>query len=460
MQTLNQFSTLDYSNNVIMNGLNKLDKSRLVFDFSEKYNTIDLITTRMNGGAARQIQGKDGVFDVPIIGQSTPTAQILSTSTSGTNLQVNFTDPTFDKFRFKEVIGDGAANMNQGKVIGKGPGFVVLEPVPNLAGTTPILTTGTHFVAGATAFPLFPVSGDRASTAMESRYEYPKFITNRTAVMRDGLDLARRDLYTTWVEYEGGAWYLAQERKMLQNWARSIEKKAFFGRYGTVNSSIEGPTSFSMGLEQAIMDPERGGEVLPLQGPLSQAQFEGWIGRIADRRNSASYTITMLVGRGFLNQIQNFTAPYILNAGINNTFGGAGVKGIDTYSYSVNGITVNMLHCPFFNDPDVFPAYSTITGVQQFRRMQYTAVVLDTDMYSSVDNQMLPAMEKVYFGPNEIEYGYMPGIGMSSVTGNNFWKTGDLKLAVTDKDVTSLHIYSDFAYNFIAHRMGIAKLMA
>lgn len=460
MQTLNQFSTLDFNNNIVLNGLNKPDKSRLVYDFSQGYNVIDLISTHMNGGSARRVMGKDGFFQVPIVGQDTPTAKVLSTSTSGTNIQVNFTDPTFDKFRFKEVLGDGTASMNQGKVVGKGAGFVILEPVPNLAGTTPVLTSGTHFLANATVVPLFQVSGNRGSTSMESRYVTPKYIDNQTSILRDGLDLYRRDTESTWVEYSGGAWYLAQEQFMLRNVARSLEKRAFWSRYGNVVSSLEGATNFSMGLEQAIMDPERGGEVLPLTGAMSQAQFEGWIGRICDRKNAPKVTLTILVGRGFLNTIQNFVSPYILNTGINNTFGGAGVKGIDTYSYSVNGITCNFIHCPFFNDPDMFPDYSTITGVQQFRRMQYTAIVIDNDTYQSSDGQVLPAMEKVYYGEREVEYGYTPGIGMSNVTGNSFWKQGDLKLAVSEKDVTSFHYYTDCAYNFIARNMGIAKLMS
>lgn len=451
-QTLNQLSQLDFQNNLVLNALNKDDKSASVYDLSGGYNVIDFLVTR--GAPARSIDGMDGVFYKPIMGSSTPTAQIASTSLSGANLVIVFTDPSFDKFRLKEVIGDGTANMNLGRVIAKSAGSVTIEAA---AGTT--LNTTTTFLPGAFAVSMFTASGSRFSSGMESLYEYPKYIRNQTSITRESLSLARRDMSKTWVEYAGGMWYTAQEPLTVKRFARHLERKAIWSKLGNTTSALEGDISYSMGLRESILDSERGGVYMPLSSTMTQGQFESWIGRIADRQNSAKYKITLGVGRGFLSWVQSFTTPFIQFAGRTNTFGGESVEGLDVYNYSINGISVDLVMIPFFNDRDMFPGMSSIGGLGNFTRMQYTAIALDTNMYESVDGKMLPAMEKLYFGNEEVIYGYIPGLIGSTLTGSNTLRTGNI-LATNDKDGVTMEIYSDCAYDFMSYRMGWAEVVA
>lgn len=447
--TLNQVSQLDFQNNLVLNALGKDDKAAAVYDLSGGYNVIDFLVTR--GAPARSIDGADGVFYKPIMGSSTPTASILSVT--GTNpMVVTFSDPSFDKFRLKEVIGDGSAAMNMGRVIAKAPGQVTIEPVSGA-------TTVSGFTAGSFAVSMFPASGTRFSSGMESLYEYPKYLKNQTSITRESLSLARRDMSKTWVEYAGGMWYTAQEPLTVKRFARNLERKAIWSKFGNTTSSLEGNVAYSQGLREAILDSERGGVYMPLSGSMTQGQFESWIGRIADRKNSPRYSVTIGCGRGFLNWIQSYTSPYIQYAGRNNTFGGETVEGLDVYSYSINGVNVNLVMIPFFNDRDMFPAFSTVSGLGNFTRMQYTAIALDTDMYESVDGKMLPSMEKVYFGSEEVIYGYIPGLIGSSLTGSTTLRTGNI-LATNDKDGVTMEIYSDCAYDFMSYRMGWAEIVA
>jgi hypothetical protein len=451
-QTLNQLSTLDFENNLFLNALDKDDKSSAVYDLSGGYNVIDFLVTR--GAPARSIDGADGKFYKPIMGSSTPTAQVASVSASGSNLIVTFSDPSFDKFRLKEVIGDGTANMNLGRVIAKSAGQVTIEPV---AGGT--LSSSLHFVAGTFATPMFIASGDRFSSGVESLYEYPKYVWNQTGITRESLQLARRDMSKTWVNFNGGMWHLAQEPLTMKRFARNLERKAIWSRLGNSNSTLEGNVSYSQGLRESILDPERGGVYMPLSSSMTQGMFENWINRISDRKNSAKNKITLGVGRGFLNFVQSYTSPYIQAAGQSNTFGGASVDGLDVYHYAINGVSVDLVMIPFFNDRDMFPQVSSIAGLGNYTRMQYTAIALDTESYESVDGQMLPAMEKVYFGPEETIYGYVPGLIGSSLGGSTTMRSGNI-LATNDKDGVSLEIYSDCAYDFMSYRMGWAEVIA
>lgn len=455
MPTLNQLTNLDFATNIVTNGLDVPDKSKAVYDLSGDYNALDFLISRLSIGAGRQITGRDGIIYKPIIGRSSASVEIASATLSGNVLTVNFVDPLFVSFRYKEVIGDGTAAMNMGRIIQKGPGYVVLEAMPGVT-----FSTATMFVAGATAVVLFPISGVRGSTGMESLYEEPTYVSNRTSITRDSLILYRRDMMETYVKYHGDNWSLAQQPMMMKRFARNLEKKAYWSRQGVVtNSTQEGTVAYSMGIREAILDPQRGGEYLPGTGALTQSIFEGWIAKIADRTNKSKYTAKIGCGRGFLQQVQSIYGNYIQYAGTENTFGGQSVTGIDFYKLAFNGIEVDLLMIPFFNDREQFPQRSSISSLGNFTRMQYTAIVLDDGYYTSADGIMLPAMEKVYFGDNEIEYGYIPGMVGSKLGGSTMYQQGNLRLAATDKDACSIEIYTDSCYDVMAYRMGLYELI-
>jgi len=92
--------------------------------------------------------------------------------------------------------------------------------------------------------------------------------------------------------------------------------------------------------------------------------------------------------------------------------------------------------------------------------MQYTGVVLDTQPYEAVGGGSLPAMEKVYFGDEEMIYYYVPGIIGSNLKGgsNEMLRDGNFSLAVNNNDSVTTGFYSDCAYDFMARRMGWLEL--
>jgi hypothetical protein len=444
MPTPNQFSNADFNTNLLLNALNMDDKSAKVYDFSGGYNVIDLLATR--NAPSRQIVGLDGVFQKPILGRSQIVAQVATTAVVGSNLQVNWTDPNYDLFRTTMSILDGTANMNIGRVVSHGPGFVVLEPGAGIAAWNPAI----HFIAGSYAIEAWQSSANRLSDGVASQYEYPVYVKNQTAICRENVQLARRDMSQTWVKYKGDFWYSAQDMIMAQRYAREMEISALFSQFGTINSSLGGTVNYSMGLKASIKDPLRGGIYLGLSNAMTQQQFEDWIGQLADRQSAQHVELNLLMGRGAMNLIQQFSQKYIITAGINNTFGGATVKGIDIKTYSINGITCNFIMLPLFNDREKFPTQTTVPGLSNYTRMQYTIVALGGS---------LPAVEKCYFGNDEMIYYYTPGVIGSSLKGGSMFKTGNPFLAANDKDGVTFGMYSDIAYDFMSYRMGWLELV-
>lgn len=452
MPTLNQISNLPFENNLLLNGLNMPDRSKLVYDLSGGWNVMDYIVTR--NGPARQINGKDGVTEKPIMGQSVVQASIATNVINGNVMRVTFTDTNYDLFRNTFVVGDGTASDNQGLVINHGPGYVDIVVAPPLTAWDAAL----HFVAGRYITEMFQASINRGSSAVESQYEYPKYTYNQTSIIRGNTELYRRDMEKTWVTYHGDMWSFAQEDFMMQNLARQMEIRGLFGFRGqTVD--VDGTRNYSMGLKASIKDPDRGGVYLPSPSLPTQGTFEGFIGSIADRKNASMTDMTILMGRGILNRVQLFTSEYIKFGGKTNTFGGDSVKGLDVYEYAINGINCKFIMAPIFNDRERFKTPSTIPGTGQFTRMQYTAVVLDTDNYKSVDGQSLPASEKLYFGPQEMIMYYVAGVGGSKLRGSAEEQfSGDFASAANHNDATSIGVYSDCCYDFMSYRSGWFEL--
>lgn len=451
--SINQLSTAEFRNNLLLNRLNQDDKSAAVYDFSGGYNLIDFLATR--NAPSRRTDGDQGIFQKPLMGNNAVVAQVASTSLAAGILTVNFTNPAYNNFREQVVCSDGTAANNQGRIIQKGPGFVKMETTPG----TGAWSTTLHFVPGSFCTALFNASGNIGSSGMESLYEFPTYVQNQTSIIRESARINRRDMVKTWVKFENGYWDTAQDYLTAQRFANMLEYKAIFGEYGqTLNSSIGGDVNYSMGLRAAIRDPQRGGIYQPLSSAMTQGDFESWIGRIADRQALQHVDLSLVVGRGFLKSVQNFTSPFIQFAGKNNTFGGAEVKGYDVDMYAVNGIKANLIMHPILNNRDMFPALSTISSLGQFTRMQYTAFALDFGMIDGVGSGSLPAIEKVYFGPEEITYEYLRGVAMGGGLPSSAPSASSAGTQpVNDKDGISMEIYSDCAYDFMAYRMGMME---
>lgn len=449
--TLNQVSSLPFENNLFLNALDMPDKYQKVADLSNGYNTLTWLIN-MNA-PARQVVGLDGVFQRPIMGVSKIQATIASTVLVGTNLQVFFTDPTYQNFREKTTVRDGSAAMYKGYVVASNPGSIIIQPAPPLTAWN----TAVHFLAGLSVTEAWTSAGNRGSTGPKSSYEYPQYIENQTSVRREKVDMYRRDMGQTWVEFDGDFWYSSQDVIAANRFARADEEFALFSEIGTINTSLEGNVNYSMGLKQAIKDPDRGGEYVASANLLTENNFISWIGRIADRRTSVDTEIPIFMGREALKRIQQFSTltNAIQFAGQENTFGGATVKGLDIHNYSIAGIHCKLIMAPILNDKDRYPDPSTIPGAQG-TRMQHTMIALDLSYYDAVDGSgQIPAMENCYFGPNELEYGYMPGMGMS------MQKSGDVyQLMTSPRDNAEYHIYTDSCYDFLANRMGWWELAA
>lgn len=441
MPTPNQLSTQNFDNNLLLNALNKPDRLKRVWDISGGYNTLTMLIDQLSGSKSRRVYGMDGKFEKYIIGRNNVIQPILNNvlNANGT-LTVNFTDPTYNLFRIGRTVLD--SNNFEGRTVQVGAGFVVIQPLANPA----VFVAATHFPAGSFIKDGWDSSINQGSTGSTSLYEYPAPIFNYTAVTRGNADWFRRNESSTWVEIAGKYWYSSIDLMAARQFAKQEEFRAREGVRSQTTSLLGGVVNQSGGIYWAIKDmgnEGRGGVVKPMSNNPAKADLEDFIMEIAARSTSPNTELIGLVGQGAMANIQtNMTQNFIQYAGELNTFGGKTVKGIDVRIYSIAGVTLKLILDPYVSDRERFPELSTIPGVTGTKRGN-DILILDEGSFPVVGGGSAPAIERCYFGEQDIVYGYMNGIGMQgggmplTMNGMTF------KQIVSNRDSVEFMCYSD-----------------
>lgn len=472
MITANEIGTLDFANNALLNSLNKPDKSEAVWDLSN-INIMDLIISRNQ--ATRRTQGKDGYFQKGIMGNPIVNNVVATVTLNGANLDLTLQDPAYNAFLIGDTITDATAAMNMGTVISCAPGILTIEPAGNTVNTG--FSSSLHFVAGTSTLKLFNTSAIRESDAAGSRYYYPEYIDNQTAVHRVNKYIESNDMFQTWPKTiktypnpDGGGdfWYSTIDKSMANDIAVEQEMRAIFGQYSSYNG-LGGKKNYSRGFKASVLDPKRNGTYRSWSNLFTESQFIDFISESASKQSMASTTHKLIVGRGALQRIQSFssTGGQIQQIGKLNTIGGAEVKGLNSYEYGIAGFNVQLIMHPLLNNTDFWNQTSTIAGTNGLPRMAFTMMMIDEGMYSPVGspNDILPAMEKVYYPigmDNEEVYYYTPGVIGSNLQGADIPEGsmfgGQMKLAVTQKPGVTFGYISNFCYDFMTQRSGWAEL--
>ena len=447
--------------NLFANLINMPDKEKWVFEQFNGMGLMELLQKILSKQAAKetvsQAEAFYGQFSKPIIGSpfvvkiTQGTSQVLA----GNLLKVTLQDTVSDVFRKQNLVNDGSPVTNlQGRVVAHGAGYFVLEPTND----TYVWTTA-DFPAGTIATVIGNTSGVGESEPMESQYYTPLYVSNQTSPFRENVRLSADQTGKTWAyTSDGKYWFYYQQYGMMQRIPMLKDLKYIFSKYNTFNGSSlpGGVVPYSMGFIDAIQDPLRNGIYNLNTSLMTKNTFETWMNQLADRTSNQSFTL--VVGRGFLNTIQNFTTQYIKFVGKNNTFGGETVKGLDVRNYSINGWDTNIIMANSLNNQDQFQTRSSL--YPNFTQMQMMAIALDSGTYTAAGggNKVLPSIEKRYFGPKPEQWYYVPGIGGATLMGqggDGFTNDTAFNLAVRETPTNALGYYCNDCMDFMTYRMAL-----
>ena len=421
--------TKNPDNNIFTGGLNMDDRGKIVHDYTGGFGTFPMLAELVQNKPKQainrpedRIKGWYGVYYKPIITNDAIVGQVLSTAlTANSTLTITWTDNTLDIFRVGDTVTDGTLAQNQGTVVATSQGSIVIQAAPVTGGAAIIFTTTTMFLPGSFVTALYDSHGLGNSEPKSNLMQTPMYIKYNTSVFRDNLAIQTfLDTGQTWMDapVQGikgtGAWWYVYQMQLAARIAKQQDYKAYFAKQGTITNSLipGGMIQYSRGLRDSIMASDgSGGVYRPVSSALTQPILEEFINSVVDRRaNGGTDELTLMMGRGAMRQIQNFTAPFVQYSGVNNTFGGHLVSGINVQEFSVAGVRCKFIMPPFLNNPYDLPTMSTTNA--NFRMLQNTIIAININATprTYMNGTPAPSIEKVYYGPKCDCYYVRPGV--------------------------------------------------
>lgn len=375
----------------------------------------------------------DGKKEILTISHTGVQAQIATRTTSGSDLILTFTDPTFDMFRVSFAALDGSTTRRlTGYIKAKGAGTITIAPM----GTA---FTAADFAVNAYVTEGWQVAPNAGSTGVESLYVMPSSDYNYSSIKRDSSFLSRRDFNTSYMDLsqKGEPWAMAQEKEMVKRFFRKLEYSRLFEQRAqiTVNGKVANQNG---SLLWAIAN--RGGTHVTSPTELVQDEWLDLIDGISKKSGQFGGKLLCIHGTDALGTIQRFTQGFIQHAGTNNTF--KAEYGIDLRTYAYNGVTINFLYSPLLDDPMFLGGTSSINGKQRSSSSFFLIDASPVDTYGD-NNGIASSVVPFHFGANPITYGYVPGmIGPDGGSSSSYIK-GKYSLMANSVDGVTCEILHD-----------------
>ncbi len=439
--------SLNYDTSAIAQGLVEPDKDAFVFYINGGKTKLNMILSRI--APSRRIEGRVGNIQKPLMGYSSVQAQVATSTfvpAPGGSLVITFTDPTYANFRLNDIVMNNPSSNIQAIVTATAPGTITI----NGLGSN-VIVNNSNFPVGSMISTNWNAMGYSADSRT-SLYETPFYVQNWTSKFRDTIVLNEDDFYKTYAKPGGKfAYAFGQEMLLMDRCMRALEVRAVWSNASGVDVNWLGGRSTNMGLVASIQDPQRGGVVQGYPSPITEDLLIQTVLQVKQRYNEPVIRLLFLCGSQFLAQFQAITKTYITYTGINNTFGGKEVKGLDVMYYAIAGVHCGFVNIPAFDDPNIVPNMTTIPGLSGTMASN-SAIIFDEGMYEEPQgNGMRPACEKIYCGSQEYIYKYRPGVVSGELAASS--PLGG-SIAVSGQDSFGVEFQTDSGIDCIAYRMA------
>lgn len=432
--------------------LNARDVYQYVYDRSGGYNTLSMLTNKINTKGSHRATNTYGLYEKYKRGKNNIVATVAAAPTqSGNNLILVFTDPNYDKFLPGDVVTD--KNFVQGRVLVAGAGTVTIEPYPLGSAA---LVAATHFVAGGLCTFLFDASGSINSTGKGNRLFVPQQFTNYPSNTRESCTVARGEKFKTYVTQSGSEFGFWQEEiDMVDRFYKSIEFKYWFSQYGApVSSSYQGVGTSNRGLRQAIMTD---GVYMPISSSATATNLRDMLSALGNRNTMSGQRFTAFCGRDFLTNLQtNVTGVYIQYAGVRNTFGGEAVRGLNVMEYAIGDVMVDFIVAPILNDTDL-SVPTTMAGASGTRWSNSCYLLNMDDVPSVGGGAMNPAIQKFHYGPTEVVRKCVTGMTGLDGDSTGGGSSNGWEFTSSDVDAFAVHIEGNMGIDVDGFRCGLIE---
>ena len=437
-------TNLPLSQSLLLKGLELPNKMQMVYAQDYGYNVLTQLSAKLAPSISTP-NPKVEVSSLGNLGVFAPVTTAINTSTGEVVVS------KASNFRVGDIVAD--KNMVQGRVtkVNGATNTVTLEPV------TVSAFTASHFAAGHNVKRLFDASANRDSRGKSVLNYTPDVDYALTAVTRESSRQSRRDRTSSYVRWNGDFWWRSYDDLALRAFAKQLEYKYAFSERG-IHTGADGEYYTTGGVRWSIIN--KGGTYLPLTGELTQATFNDFLENMVRVSADNGRNLVALMGSAAMARLQTILGDYIKHAGVNNTFGGASVQGLNVMEYAYAGMTIKFVRWALLDDEMFRGELSSINGKP---KMSNSIYFMDLTPVPAADGSgSLSPLQKYHFNEDELIANYVPGmIGLegsdastvkSAIAGSTL-----ASLGTSDIDSVEFHMLSDCGLHCVADRMGLIE---
>lgn len=336
------------------------------------------------------------------------------------SLILGWSDPTFSFIPVGNTVI--AKSGCVGIVTAKSAGTATIGFFSNANGNTSFVLS--DFKLGEMASDNGDVTDRYNRTTKETRYTMPVNYKNIVSSISDSCTIYAADVkQKTYLSSVGGKQYYALNKivEMLARVQHTDSVRMYRNTPAVFNQSTPMGASF---INQILT---MGGTGRPITASVTRSEFEAAIKEYVLKGGYASNEITIIAGTSYIADLQsNVFYGFVNTAGTNNVLGGQVVKGLNIFTYSYLGFTINMIHEPLFDNPNIFNASALFAGETT---MSKSAIWINTAPPKTVQGVTLPFVQDYYYIASDMIVSERDGL--TDMNGNPTKKNTNPSLAAT-----------------------------
>lgn len=443
---MSTISNLPLSQSLLLKGLSLPNKMAMVYAQDYGYNVLTQLTTKL----ASSISTPQSKVEISSLGNLGVYSKITGNAALGSGLLVSVVDSS--KFRIGDIVADG--NLVQAIV-------TAVDYTANQIAVAPhsvaALATGTHFLANTQAKRFFDASANRSSTGKSTLNYTPDTDFALTSVTRESSHQSRRDRISSFVKWNGDFWWRSYDDLTLKAFAKQLEYKYAFSERA-IRTGPYGEYFTTGGLRWSIIN--NGGTYMSLTSELTQSVFNDFLEQMVRVSAEGGRKLVALMGTAALARLQTILGDYIKFAGVQNTFGGTAVTGLNVMKYAYAGMEIEFVRWALLDDEMFRGELSTINGKP---KMSNSIYFIDTTPIPAADGSgNIAALQKYHFNQDELIANYVPGmIGLETSDPSSIKAAlsggQSVSMGTSDVDGVDFHILSDCGLYCVADRMGLIE---
>jgi len=362
-------------------------------------NPVTAITTQVSGSP--EISHQYNFIRYKMGNPNTAEPVLSVTLVTGSKFAtLTWANPNNQPFRVNDVIQDDITNTKAIVISNQNPGSVFVEF--QSARNNATIFTSSDFAAGHFARYVGTYTDPTKNIGRATRNWTPTPTTWTIQEFADTCELTKAEMnnwtYLDTVNNAQGKPYMM--RAKVHTWMQQLKvqlERMVVGNNLALGNSLNGVGCEAAGLEYQIQAGN--GYYNSLSSLPTESDYQNLIEYMIDVNGSNSKEITFFAGSRAMGNFQAVTgAKYVLYPGVENTFGGQSVKGLEVKTYDYMGVTIRWVSYDLYNDRSWSASSSTIAGMNGKAMGQGSILALNTAKSFTTEGGYEPFCKRHAYG--------------------------------------------------------------